>query len=161
MNQYSRLVHQTCFVVRRFISQPKIQLPLIITTNMDDHIQFVSKCRTDSEVKQAHKNGQVLSLKHITSKTQTLYRLQYINRQEKCQVLLPCIFYIHIISQEVQRKFKTARKPSLFQARFKAFSIKYLDACLERSILRSHNLTSRGSSFVLVIARLINHDTTQ
>ena len=43
--------------VRRFISQPKSQLPLIITTNTDDHIQFVSKCRVDPEVKPAYKNG--------------------------------------------------------------------------------------------------------
>ena len=65
MNRYSRVVHRTCFIVRRFISQPKSQLPLIITTNMDDHIQFVSKCRTDPEVKPAYKNGWVLSLKQI------------------------------------------------------------------------------------------------
>ena len=65
MNQYSRLVHQTCFIVRRFISKPKSQLPLIITTNTDDHIQLVSKCRTEPEVKPAYKKGQVLSLKQI------------------------------------------------------------------------------------------------
>ena len=62
MNRYSRLVHQIYFFVRRFISHPKSQLPLIITTNTDDHIQFVSKCRTDLEVKPAYKNGYVLSL---------------------------------------------------------------------------------------------------
>ena len=55
MNRYSRLVHRTCFIVRRFISQTKRQLPLIITTNTDDQIQFVSKCRTDPEVKPAYK----------------------------------------------------------------------------------------------------------
>ena len=63
MNRYSRLVHRTCFIVRRFIYQPKSQLPLITTTNTYDHIQFASKCRTDLEVKPAYKKCQVLSLK--------------------------------------------------------------------------------------------------
>ena len=63
MNQYSRQVHQTSFIVHKFISQSKSQLPLIITTNTDDHIQFMSKCRTDLEVKLTYKNGYVLSLK--------------------------------------------------------------------------------------------------
>ena len=67
MNRYSRVVYRTCFIVRRFIYQPNSQLTLIITTNTDDHIQFVSKCRTDTEVKPAYQNVDVLSLKQIIS----------------------------------------------------------------------------------------------
>ena len=80
MNRYSRLVHRTCFIVRMFISQPKNQLPLIITTNADDHIQLVSKCRTDPEVKPGYKNVSEIEPIDVLSLKQN-YNIPFASRK--------------------------------------------------------------------------------